>query len=72
MTRWTIELDDGVARRVTDAAARQGVAPEQLAGEVVAERFPPWRKLGFVSLGRSTSGQRAVEDEDMLTEGFGR
>jgi hypothetical protein len=52
MTRWKIEI----ARRVGDAAARQGVVPEQLAGEVVAERFPPGRKLGFVSVGRSTGG----------------
>ncbi len=30
------------------------------------------RKLGFVSLGRSTSMRRATEDEDMLAERFGR
>jgi len=72
MTRWTIEVDDDVAGRVADEAARRGVAPEQLAGEVVAERFVTRRKLGFVSLGRSTSGRRAAEDEDILAEGFGR
>lgn len=36
------------------------------------EAFPVRRKLGFVSLGRSTSGRTAAEDEDMLAEGFGR
>ena len=72
MTKLTIEVPDEVAERVTDAAARQGVAPEALVGQVLAEQFPPRRKLGFVSLGRSTSGRRASEDEDMLAEGFGR
>ena len=72
MTKLTIELDEGVAKRVAELAADRGVAPETLAAEAVAEKFPPRRKLGFVSLGRSTSGQRASEDEDMLAEGLGR
>lgn len=72
MTRWDIELDDEVAKRVAEAAAERGVAPEQLAGEAVAEAFPARRKLGFASLGRSTSGRRARDDEDMLAQGFGR
>lgn len=72
MTKLTIEVPDDVAKRVADAAAERGVAPEALAGEVLAEQFPARRKLGFVSLGRSTSGRRAAEDEDMLAEGFGR
>lgn len=72
MTRWTIEVDDDVAKRVVDAAAERGIAPEELACQVLAERFPARRTLGFVSLGRSTSGRRAAEDEDMLAEGFGR
>lgn len=71
MTKLTIELPDDVAQRVTAAAAERGVAPEALAGEILAEQFPARRKLGFVSLGRSTSGRRAAEDEDMLAEGFG-
>lgn len=72
MTKLTIELDDEVAKRVADVAAGRGVAPEALAAEAVTERFPPRRRLGFVSLGRSTSGRRAADDEDMLAEGFGR
>jgi predicted transcriptional regulator len=71
MTRITIELPDEVAARVSNAAAERGVAPEQLAGEVLAERFPA-RKLRFARLGRSTTGRRAAEDEEMLAEGFGR
>ena len=48
------------------------LAIEALAAEVLAERFPPRRKLGFMSLGSSTTGCRASEDEEMLAEGFGR
>ncbi len=55
-TKLTVEVEDELA----------------LAAQVLAEQFPPRRKLGFVSLGRSTSGRRASEDEEMLAEGFGR
>ena len=72
MTRITIEVPDDVAERIAAAAAERGVATEQLVGEMAAEQFPPLRKLGFASLGRSTSGRRASEDEEMLAEGFGR
>ena len=72
MTRITVEVDDEVAERVAAAAAERGVAAEALAAEVLAERFPSRRTLGFVSLGRSTSGRTAAEDEEMLAEGFGR
>ena len=72
MTKLTIEVPDDVAQRVADAAAERGVAPEALAVEVLTEQFPARRKLGFVSLGRSTGDRRAAEDEDMLAERFGR
>ena len=72
MTKLTIEVPDEVAQRVADEAAHRGVGPAQLAADVVTERFGADRKLGFVSLGRSTSKRRATEDEDMLAEGFGR
>lgn len=71
-TRFTVEVEEDLATRVAAAAAERGVAPEVLAAEVLAERFPPRRKLGFVSLGSSTTGRRASEDEEMLAEGFGR
>lgn len=71
MTRLTVDVDDGVAERVAAAAAERGVAAEALAAEVLSERFPPHRELGFVSLGRSTTGRTAAEDEQMLAEGFG-
>ncbi|MHB1853893.1 MAG: hypothetical protein ACYCS2_02405 [Acidimicrobiales bacterium] len=72
MTRLEIEVDEGLAERIGAAAAARGVAPEALAAEAVARAFPARRSLGFISLGRSTSGRRAAEDEDMLAEGFGR
>jgi hypothetical protein len=72
MTRITIEVPDDVAERIAAAAAERGVAAEELVGEMAVEQFPPRRKLGFASLGRSTSGRHASEDEDMLAEGFGR
>lgn len=71
MTRITIEVPEDVAERVAEAAAREGVAPETLAGKIVTESFPVRRRLGFVGLGRSTSGRRAADDEEMLAEGFG-
>lgn len=71
-TKLTVEVEDDLAERVAAAATERGVAPEALAAEILAEQFPPRRRLGFVSLGRSTSGRRAREDEEMLAEGFGR
>lgn len=53
MTRWTIEIDDEVAKRVAAAAADRGVAPEQLAGEAVTEKFAPRRRFAFVGMGHS-------------------
>jgi hypothetical protein len=72
MTRLTVEIPDEVAARVAAVAAERGIAPEDLAGQILAESFSGSRRLGFVALGRSTSGRRAAEDEDMLAEGFGR
>lgn len=66
-----MELNDGVAERVAAAAAERGLAPEDLAAEVLAEQFRPGRKVGFANLGYSSSGRHAAEDEDMLAEGFG-
>lgn len=72
MTRITIEAPDDVAERIAAAAAERGIAAAQLVGEMAAEQFPPHRKLGFASLGRSMSGRRASDDEEMLVEGFDR
>lgn len=53
MTRITIEVPDDVAERMSAAAAERGVPTEELLGQVVAEQFPPRRKLGFIGLGHS-------------------
>jgi hypothetical protein len=53
MTRLTIEVPDEVAERVAQAAAREGVAPEDLAGQAVIESFPPRRTLSFIGIGAS-------------------
>ncbi|MDP9402621.1 MAG: hypothetical protein M3P85_04660 [Actinomycetota bacterium] len=60
MTRWTIEVDDEVAERVAGAAAERGVAPEQVAAELVTNGVltGSWRRrrFGFVGMGDSGSG----------------
>lgn len=60
VTRWTIEVDDEVAERVTGAAAERGVAPEQVAAELLtsAALTGLWgrRRFGFVGLGDSGPG----------------
>lgn len=67
MTRITIELADEVAERVSNAAAARGVAPEELAGEVLAEQFPPRRNLGFIGIGSSAqSGGSIAEGHKQL------
>lgn len=72
MTELHVQIPDEVADRLAAAAAERGTSSEDLAGEILAEQLPPRRLLSFASLGRSTSGQRATDDENMLAEGFGR
>jgi hypothetical protein len=72
MTELHVQIPDDVADRLSAEAAQRGVAPETLVGEILAEQLPAPRVLGFASLGRSTSGERAADDEDMLVDGFGR
>jgi hypothetical protein len=71
MTELRVHLPDDVAARLADEAAQRGTSTEDLAGEVLVDRFPIRRKLSFASLGFSTSGQRAAEDEHLLADGFG-
>lgn len=61
-----------LANRFTAEANRRGVTPEELLEEFAANASPERFKLGFVSLGASTSGRSAVDADDMLAEGFGR
>jgi hypothetical protein len=41
ITRITIELSDELAKRVSNLTAERGVAPEELAGKVLAGGFRP-------------------------------
>jgi hypothetical protein len=59
-----------LAMRFEAEAARRGISAEELLDELASA--PPRRKLGFVSLGASTSGRSAVDADEMLAEGFGR
>lgn len=68
MTRITIELPDDVAARVAAAAAEAGVAPEELAGRVVATSFPPRRRLGFIGMGHSGSGDLSGRVKELCRE----
>lgn len=58
MTRWTIEVDDDIAERVSSAAAERGVAPEQVAAELVASGAlsDSWRRRRFAFAGMGESG----------------
>jgi hypothetical protein len=54
--RWTIEVDDEVAERVSSAAAERGVAPEQVAAELVSSgslSAPGRRRFAFAGMGDS-------------------
>jgi hypothetical protein len=67
-----VKLPDELAALLAEEAARQAVTPDELAARVLAEHIPARRRLGFVAVGESTSGDTAAEAEDMLAEGFGR
>jgi hypothetical protein len=61
-----------LAERLNAEAARRGITTDQLVDELAAQITPPRRKLGFVSIGASTSGRHARDADEMLAEGFGR
>ena len=64
--------NEELAARLTAEAARRGLSAEQLLDELADATPPARRKLGFVSLGASTSGRTARDADQMLAEGFGR
>lgn len=68
MTRLTVEVPDDVAERVADAAAQRGVAPEQLAGQVLADSFPPEAGLSFIGIGRSGRGDLSERHKEIRRE----
>lgn len=68
MTRLTVEVPDDVAERVADAAAQRGVAPEQLASEILADSFPAGGRLSFIGIGRSGRGDLAERRKEIRRE----
>lgn len=62
MTRITIEVPDEVAARVAEAAAREGVALEDLAGRAVVESFPLRRRLSIIGIGGSGQSGGSVAE----------
>jgi hypothetical protein len=57
--------------RFTAEAVRRGVTPEHLLDELATDNPRPRRKLGFVSLGASSSGLDSDDIDTMLADGFG-
>lgn len=53
-------------RGVTAAAVERGVAPEELAGEILAERFSPRPTLSFIGIGNS--GQQGSSEAERHKE----
>lgn len=69
----TVEVPEPFASRLAAEADARGVSTEQVALDVLTERFGPVRRsLSFASIGASTSGRHAADAEDILdAEGFG-
>lgn len=71
----TLHLPGEVAAALEAEAVRRGQTPDQVVADLLAEQLPRLgarRRLTFAAVGASTSGQSAVEADDMLAEGFGR
>lgn len=61
-----------LAERLNNEAVRRGITPEELLHEIVSKLPGGRRRLGFVSLGKSTSGRSSREVDEVLAEGFGQ
>lgn len=66
----TIELPDDVAAALAAVAAERGIRVDELAAEVLAERFGAKRRsLSFAAVGRSDSSRGGAHAEELLEEG---
>lgn len=70
MTKLRVEVPDDVAQRVAAVAAERGVAPEALAGQVLAQSFPARRRLGFIGMGRSGHDDTSERHKEIIDEAF--
>jgi hypothetical protein len=57
-------VPDEVAARVAEAAAKRGVASEELLGQVVAGSFTSCRDLSFIAIGRSGRSETAERHKE--------
>ena len=72
----TLDLSEKILTRLRAEAERRQLSVDALIEEMVeslpADTKPPAkRQLSFVAIGSSTSGRRAPEADEMLTDGFG-
>jgi hypothetical protein len=72
MTDLRVPLEDEVAVRVFEEAARRGVTPEQLASLAIEHYITPAvRVLPFVGIGRSGRNDLSERSEEILAREFG-
>ena len=72
MTSITVGLDDKLAARLAERAARAGVSPEELAGKTL-EEFLSRSDASFDFSGTMSSDQVSGDRvDDLLAEGFPR
>jgi hypothetical protein len=72
VTQLRVDLPPGVSERLTDEAARRGVAPEDLVVEVVAGHFLPSRPLGIIGLGASGRSDISEHVDEEIASILGR
>lgn len=61
-----------LTERLNAEATRRGITVDELLDELTEKLPGERRRLGFVSLGASTSGRTARQADEMLAEGFGQ
>ncbi len=65
-----IELPDDIAAALATAAAERGMTVDELAAEVLAERFGPRRRtLSFAAIGSVEVERGGAYSEELLEEG---
>jgi hypothetical protein len=81
VTRITVGLDDSLAARLAERAARAGLTPEELAAHLLAEDLngepaDPEGAMGSAGFGFFDAGSSGIlrgrAADEMLAEGFGQ
>lgn len=72
----TVDLPPEVLQRLEAEATRRGVTIDEVIAELAAglpaESTERPKRLSFVGIGASTSGQSARDADEILGDGFGR